>query len=35
AEFLENQKGKFIAYPPQNKSISITMNLKDEAQIQK
>ncbi|TKX31895.1 TonB C-terminal domain-containing protein [Campylobacter aviculae] len=34
AEFLENQKGKFITYPPQNKSISIIMNLKDEIKTQ-
>lgn len=34
AEFLENQNGKFIAYPPQNKSIDIIMNLKDDAKIQ-
>ncbi len=29
-EFLESQKGKFIAYPPKNKGVAITMNLKDE-----
>ncbi|MGH2305712.1 TonB C-terminal domain-containing protein [Campylobacter taeniopygiae] len=34
AEFLESQKGKFITYPPQNKSISIIMNLKDEIKNQ-
>ncbi|MBM0636534.1 TonB C-terminal domain-containing protein [Campylobacter sp. VicNov18] len=33
AEFLENQKGKFIAYPPQNKNINIIMNLKDEVKV--
>nr|WP_252386572.1 TonB C-terminal domain-containing protein [Campylobacter jejuni] len=33
AEFLESQKGKFITYPPQNKNISITMNLRDEAKV--
>ena len=33
AEFLESQKGKFITYPPQNKSISITMNLRDEVKV--
>lgn len=29
-DFLENLQGKFIAYPPKNKSINITMNLSDE-----
>ncbi|HEQ2089939.1 TonB C-terminal domain-containing protein [Campylobacter jejuni] len=33
AEFLESQKGKFITYPPQNKNISITMNLRDEVKV--
>ena len=32
-EFLENQKGKFITYPPQDKSINVIMVLKDDAQI--
>ncbi|TBR79257.1 energy transducer TonB [Campylobacter novaezeelandiae] len=29
-DFLENLQGKFIAYPPKNQSINITMNLSDE-----
>ncbi|MDX2331283.1 TonB C-terminal domain-containing protein [Campylobacter hepaticus] len=33
AEFLENQKGKFIAYPPQNNKINIIMNLRDEIKV--
>ncbi|MCX2683329.1 TonB C-terminal domain-containing protein [Campylobacter sp. MIT 21-1685] len=30
AEFLESQKGKFIAYPPKGQALNITMNLRDD-----
>lgn len=33
-EFLESQKGKFMAYPPKNKGIAITMKLEDKMQEQ-
>ncbi len=33
AEFLESQKDKFIAYPPQNKNINIIMNLRDGIKV--
>lgn len=30
AEFLESQKGKFIAYPPKAEAVNIIMNLRDD-----
>lgn len=33
-EFLESQKGKFMAYPPKNEGIAITMNLEDKIKKQ-
>lgn len=30
---FRKSKGKFITYPPQNKNISITMNLRDEVKV--